>query len=138
MTRKLTLFLVCAYEIALILFVAAWTARAEPNSPLDCLNLKEPPLETIIEWNCTDNSIERVLPYADATMSCLYKTASQNSLLRSQPLEKLNSTFRDMLNNFCSSKQNGSYLEFVSEVYSVFFEKTGLATSIAKSLSTDK
>jgi hypothetical protein len=29
MTRKLTLFLVCAFEIALILFVAAWTAWAE-------------------------------------------------------------------------------------------------------------
>ena len=28
MTRKLTLFLVCAFEIALILFVAAWTAWA--------------------------------------------------------------------------------------------------------------
>ena len=26
MTRKLTLFLVCAFEIALILFVASWTA----------------------------------------------------------------------------------------------------------------
>ena len=29
MTRKLTLFLVCAFEIALILFVVAWTAWAE-------------------------------------------------------------------------------------------------------------
>ena len=29
MTRKLTLFLVCAFEVALILFVAAWTAWAE-------------------------------------------------------------------------------------------------------------
>jgi hypothetical protein len=29
MTRKLTLFLVCAFEIALILFVAAWAAWAE-------------------------------------------------------------------------------------------------------------
>lgn len=28
MTRKLTLFLVCAFQIALILFVAAWPARA--------------------------------------------------------------------------------------------------------------
>jgi hypothetical protein len=28
MPRKLTLFLVCAFEIALILFVAAWTAWA--------------------------------------------------------------------------------------------------------------
>ena len=26
MTRKLTLFLVCAFEIALILFVVGWTA----------------------------------------------------------------------------------------------------------------
>lgn len=31
MTRKLTLFLVCVFEIALVLFVLAWTARAEPN-----------------------------------------------------------------------------------------------------------
>ena len=31
MTRKLTLFLVCAFEIALILFVASWTAWAESN-----------------------------------------------------------------------------------------------------------
>jgi hypothetical protein len=30
MTRKLTLFFVCVFEIGLILFVAAWTARAEP------------------------------------------------------------------------------------------------------------
>jgi hypothetical protein len=29
MTRKLTLFLVCAFEIALILFVAAWNVRAD-------------------------------------------------------------------------------------------------------------
>jgi hypothetical protein len=29
MTRQLTLFLVCAFEVALILFVAAWTAWAE-------------------------------------------------------------------------------------------------------------
>ena len=29
MTRKLTLFLVCAFEIALILFVAAWSVRAD-------------------------------------------------------------------------------------------------------------
>ena len=29
MTRKLTLFLVCAFEVALILFVAAWTAWAD-------------------------------------------------------------------------------------------------------------
>ena len=28
MTRKLTLFLVCAFEIGLILFVAAWTVSA--------------------------------------------------------------------------------------------------------------
>ena len=32
MTRKLTLFLVCAFEIALILFVAAWTAWADEAS----------------------------------------------------------------------------------------------------------
>lgn len=31
MTRKLTLFLVYVFEIALVLFVLAWTARAEPN-----------------------------------------------------------------------------------------------------------
>ena len=30
MTRKLTLFLVCAFEIGLILFLAAWTATANP------------------------------------------------------------------------------------------------------------
>jgi len=29
MTRKLTLFIVCAFEIALILLVAAWTAWAD-------------------------------------------------------------------------------------------------------------
>ena len=29
MTRKLTRFFVCAFEIALILFVAAWTANAD-------------------------------------------------------------------------------------------------------------
>jgi len=29
MTRKFTLFLVCAFEVALILFVAAWTAWAD-------------------------------------------------------------------------------------------------------------
>jgi len=29
MTRKLTLFLVCAFEITLILFVVAWTAWAD-------------------------------------------------------------------------------------------------------------
>jgi hypothetical protein len=28
MTRKLTLFIVCAFEIALILFLVAWTAWA--------------------------------------------------------------------------------------------------------------
>ena len=30
MNRKLTLFLVCAFEIGLILFLAAWTATANP------------------------------------------------------------------------------------------------------------
>jgi len=34
MTRKLTLFLVCAFEIALIVFVAAWTASAETAKPI--------------------------------------------------------------------------------------------------------
>ena len=34
MTRKLTLFLVCAFEIALILFVAGWTAWAEDAKPI--------------------------------------------------------------------------------------------------------
>ena len=29
MTRKLTLFFVCAFEVALILFLAAWTAWAD-------------------------------------------------------------------------------------------------------------
>ncbi|MGB1900708.1 MAG: hypothetical protein ACPHOZ_05740 [Candidatus Puniceispirillaceae bacterium] len=29
MTRKLTLFAVCAFEVALILFVATWTALAD-------------------------------------------------------------------------------------------------------------
>ena len=138
MTHKLTLFLVCAFEIALILFVAAWTAWAEPNSPLDCLKLDEPPFETIIKWNCADNSIEQVLPYADASMSCIYKISGKDSVLRSQPLEKLNSAFRDMLNNFCLSKQNGSYLEFASGVYTEFFEKTGLAKSFSQSLSNNK
>jgi hypothetical protein len=28
MTRKLTLFAVCAFEVALILFMVAWTAMA--------------------------------------------------------------------------------------------------------------
>ena len=32
MTRKLTLFLVCAFEIALILFMATWTAWAHDDS----------------------------------------------------------------------------------------------------------
>jgi len=34
MTRKLTLFAVCAFEVALILFVVAWTALADvlPNA----------------------------------------------------------------------------------------------------------
>jgi hypothetical protein len=117
MTRKLTLFAVCAFEIGLILFVAAHAAWAELNSSLDCLKLEEPPFETIIKWNCADNSIEQVLPYADASMSCIYKISGQDSFLRSQPLEKLNSAFRDMLNDFCLSKQDGSYLEFASGVY---------------------
>ena len=34
MTRKLTLFLVCAFEIALILFVVAWAAWAETAKPI--------------------------------------------------------------------------------------------------------
>ena len=38
MTRKLTLFLVCAFEIALILFVVAWTAWAE-STKLSSKNL---------------------------------------------------------------------------------------------------
>ncbi len=36
MTRKLTLFIVCAFEIALILFVAAWTALASSTSTYNC------------------------------------------------------------------------------------------------------
>ena len=32
MTRKLTLFLFCAFEIVLILFVAAWSALADPKT----------------------------------------------------------------------------------------------------------
>ena len=32
MTRKLTLFLVCAFEIALILFVTAWPAKADVST----------------------------------------------------------------------------------------------------------
>jgi len=36
MTRKLTLFLVCAFEIALILFVTAWTAFASTENLYAC------------------------------------------------------------------------------------------------------
>jgi len=36
MTRKLTLFLVCAFEIALILFVVAWTAFAADGAKYKC------------------------------------------------------------------------------------------------------
>jgi hypothetical protein len=36
MTRKLTLFLVCAFEIALILFVAAWTVHAKTEQLYAC------------------------------------------------------------------------------------------------------
>ena len=44
MTRKLTLFLVCAFEIGLILFVAAWTSWAdtEPKSVFDQLQTQSP------------------------------------------------------------------------------------------------
>ena len=34
MTRKPSLFLVCAFEIGLILFVAAWAAWAETAKPI--------------------------------------------------------------------------------------------------------
>ena len=36
MTRKLTLFTVCAFEIALILFVATWTAFANTGNLYAC------------------------------------------------------------------------------------------------------
>ena len=36
MTRKLTLFLVCAFEIGLILFVAAWTVHAKTEQLYVC------------------------------------------------------------------------------------------------------
>jgi hypothetical protein len=31
MTRKLTLWLVCAFEVALLMFVVAWSALAETH-----------------------------------------------------------------------------------------------------------
>ena len=43
MTRQITLFLVCAFEIALILFVAAWTAWAKEkivNAEFKCVPYK--------------------------------------------------------------------------------------------------
>ena len=38
MTRKLTLFLVCAFEIGLILFVAAWTVTASEQRVRQIIN----------------------------------------------------------------------------------------------------
>ena len=38
MTRKLTLFLVCAFEIGLILFVAAWTVSASEQRVRQIIN----------------------------------------------------------------------------------------------------
>ena len=38
MNRKLTLFLVCAFEIALILFVAAWTVTASEQRVRQIIN----------------------------------------------------------------------------------------------------
>ena len=46
MKRKFTLFLICFFEVALILFLVAWTARAENN--LRVYEISSPP-------SCTNN-----------------------------------------------------------------------------------
>ena len=46
MTRKLTLFLVCAFEIGLILFVAAWAAKADWLSC--CKEVSSNPMKIIV------------------------------------------------------------------------------------------
>ena len=38
MTRKLTLFIICAFEIGLILFVAAWTVSASEQRVRQIIN----------------------------------------------------------------------------------------------------
>jgi hypothetical protein len=51
MTRKFTLFLVCAFEIALILFVAAWTARADWPKEIMDIQLGQPCSKNITKEN---------------------------------------------------------------------------------------
>ena len=47
MTRKLTLFLVCAFEIGLILFVAAWTVTASEQRVRQIINESIDPIQGI-------------------------------------------------------------------------------------------
>ena len=51
MALKLTLFLVCAFEIALILFVAAWSARAH-----ECI-LEDNTAAAIMTYNTCKNDL---------------------------------------------------------------------------------
>ena len=60
MTRKLTLFLVCAFEITLILFVAAWSANAV--SPYAKINLSNGiSFELPKNWMVIDQSTKTTL-----------------------------------------------------------------------------
>ena len=51
MTRRTTLFLVCAFEVALLLFVAAWSARAH-----ECI-LKDNTATAIMTYNTCKNDL---------------------------------------------------------------------------------
>jgi hypothetical protein len=81
MTRKLTLFAVCAFEIALILFVVAWTAWAEDAEPI-------PRESTVVERTEIQQKLKKILQdalkAAPSRVEKLKQLAEQDKLVAEQ------------------------------------------------------
>jgi hypothetical protein len=114
MTRKLTLFLVCAFEIALILFAAAWTASADTTA-------------------ITNQNILRLFPICEMP----------SSLGQRCKYDFPNKPPKDFLQACCPQGQKISYSENSIEVFSADnwlyrFEISSLPSDFAQITFEDK
>ena len=83
MTLKLTLFLVCAFEIGLILFVAAWTARADWPKEIMDIQLGQPCSKNITKENNQTNARAICTRYGKQKIKAIFvcfKTTSFDAL----------------------------------------------------------
>lgn len=84
MTRKFTLFIVCAFEIALILFVAAWSAKADWPKEIMDIQLGQPCSKNITKENNQTNARAICTTYGKRKIKAIFvcfRTTSFDALI---------------------------------------------------------